>query len=98
VLERAVGIYERDGGILWKHFDTVSGKNETRRARELLMFFVATIGNYDYAINYIFKQDGSLEVDLALTGIMLAKGVKEKRADESEAMMAGGSGHLVAEN
>lgn len=97
-LERAVAIYERDGGIAWKHFDTVSGKNETRRARELVIFFVATIGNYDYAVNYVFKQDGSLEVDLALTGIMLAKGVKEKRADENPAMMRGTTGHLVAEN
>lgn len=97
-LERAVAIYERDGGILWKHFDTVSGKNETRRARELVMFFVATIGNYDYAVNYIFKQDGSLEVDLALTGIMLAKGVTQKRADGDHAMMSDTAEHLVAEN
>ncbi|HEY6186058.1 MAG TPA: primary-amine oxidase [Pyrinomonadaceae bacterium] len=98
ILERAVAIYERDGGISWKHFDTVSGKNETRRARELVMFFVATIGNYDYAVNYIFKQDGSLEVDLALTGIMLAKGVREKRADEDGTMQSPTAGHLVAEN
>jgi primary-amine oxidase len=102
-LERAIGIYERDGGILWKHYDSVSGTNETRRGRELVMFFVATIGNYDYAVNYIFKQDGSLEVDLALTGIMLAKGVKEKRADENHTKNHSGmntenSGHLVAEN
>lgn len=97
-LERAVGVYERDGGILWKHFDTVSGKNETRRARELVVFFVATIGNYDYAVNYVFRQDGSLEVDLALTGIMLAKGVKEKRADENHHTAAGATGHLVAEH
>ena len=97
-LERAVAIFERDGGILWKHFDTVSGKNETRRARELVMFFVATIGNYDYAVNYIFKQDGSLEIDLALTGIMLAKGVKEKRADEKHSMLSETTGHFVAEN
>ncbi|MDQ3179391.1 MAG: primary-amine oxidase [Acidobacteriota bacterium] len=98
VLEKAVGIYERDGGILWKHFDSVSAKNETRRARELVIFFVATIGNYDYAVNYVFKQDGSLEVDLALSGIMLAKGVKEKRADENHSMMNDWNGHLVAEN
>ena len=96
-LERAVGIYERDGGILWKHFDSYSGQNDTRRARQLVMFFVATIGNYDYAVNYIFHQDGALEIDLALTGIMLPKGVKEKRADE-HSMMAEQSGHLVAEN
>ncbi|HEX8738467.1 MAG TPA: primary-amine oxidase [Pyrinomonadaceae bacterium] len=99
VLPKAVAIYERDGGILWKHYDSVSGKNETRRSRELVIFFVATIGNYDYAVNYVFKQDGSLEVDLALTGIMLAKGVREKRADENHEMMSDGtSGHLVAEN
>jgi primary-amine oxidase len=97
-LKKAVGIYERDGGILWKHFESSSEKNETRRARELVIFFVATIGNYDYAINYIFKQDGSLEVDLALTGIMLAKGVKEKRADENHSPASETSGHLVAEN
>lgn len=97
-LERAVGIYERDGGILWKHFDSVTGKNETRRARELVIFFVATIGNYDYAVNYVFKQDGTLEVDLALTGIMLAKGVKEKRAGEVHSIGAETTGHLVSEN
>jgi primary-amine oxidase len=97
-LERAVGIYERDGGISWKHFDSYTGKNETRRARELIMFFVATIGNYDYAVNYIFRQDGSFEVDLALTGIMLAKGVKEKRADENHPTNGETYGHLVSEN
>lgn len=101
VLERrgVLAIYERDGGILWKHYDFTTEKNETRRARELVLSAVATIGNYDYAINYIFKQDGSMEVDLALTGIMLAKGVKEKRADETHSMMKmEASGHLVAEN
>lgn len=96
-LERAVGIYERDGGILWKHFDSYTLQNETRRARELVLFFVATIGNYDYAVNYIFKQDGTIEVDLALSGIMLPKGVKEKRADEDHSMMDV-PGHLVSPN
>ncbi|MES2766861.1 MAG: primary-amine oxidase [Bacteroidota bacterium] len=95
VLKNAVAIYERDGGILWKHFDSYTGKNETRRARELVMFFVATIGNYDYGVNYIFKQDGSMEIDLALTGIMLPKGVKEKTATNHSTPM---SGHLVDEN
>ncbi|WP_229722942.1 primary-amine oxidase [Xylophilus rhododendri] len=97
VVERRgiVAIYERDAGILWKHYDGVGQKNETRRARELVLSSVATIGNYDYAINYIFKQDGSMEVDLALTGLMLAKGVKEQKADGHH---DSGSGHLVAQN
>lgn len=90
-LKQAVGIYERDGGMLWKHFESYSGTNESRRARELVVFFIATIGNYDYAVNWIFHQDGVLEVDAALTGIMLPKGVDAKTAGP-------GVGHLVAPN
>ena len=63
VLPRAVGIYERDGGMLWKHYEVYSKTNESRRARQLVIFFIATIGNYDYAINWIFHQDGVLELD-----------------------------------
>lgn len=96
--EGVVGIYERDGGVLWKHFDTFALKNETRRARELVMMFVATIGNYDYVISYVFRQDGALEVDLALTGVMLARGVRQKRAGEDHALMSDTTGHLVTEN
>jgi primary-amine oxidase len=92
VLKHAVGIYERDGGMLWKHYESYSKTNESRRARELVVFFIATIGNYDYAINWIFHQDGVLEVDAALTGIMLPKGVQE-----ASGVPAGG-GHLVTPN
>src|SRR5918993_3143910 len=92
VLPRAVGIYERDGGMLWKHYESYSRTNESRRARQLVIFFIATIGNYDYAINWIFHQDGVLEMDGALSGIMLPKGVKETKAAHLP------SGHLVAAN
>ena len=95
-LPRAVGIYERDGGVLWKHYDMYSRRNESRRARQLVIFFIATIGNYDYGINWIFHQDGALEVDAALTGIMLPKGVKETSAQGHNRAFR--SGHLVAAN
>ncbi|HEU4594494.1 MAG TPA: primary-amine oxidase [Pyrinomonadaceae bacterium] len=93
-LKRAVGIYERDGGMLWKHYESYSEKNESRRARQLVIFFIATIGNYDYAVNWVFHQDGTLEADAALSGIMLPKGVRELRADEHGSHQP--SGHLVA--
>src|SRR5262249_18296437 len=72
---RAVALYERDGGILWKHYDLGTGHNETRRARELVLSWIATVGNYDYGFNWIFHQDGTLEMDIILTGIMQTKGV-----------------------
>jgi primary-amine oxidase len=75
VVERAVAVYERDGGILWKHYDLDTGHNESRRARELVLSWVATVGNYDYGFNWIFHQDGTLEMDVVLTGIMQTKGV-----------------------
>jgi primary-amine oxidase len=93
---RAVGIYERDAGLLWKHYDMYSKRNESRRARQLVVFFITTIGNYDYGVNWIFHQDGTLEVDAALTGIMLPRGVKETTAQGHE--QAFPSGHLVAAN
>src|SRR6185436_5830241 len=92
VLKNAVGVYERDGGLLWKHYESYSKTNESRRARDLVVFFIATIGNYDYAVNWIFHQDGTLEVDGALTGIMLPKGVSVAKSGGH------GEGHLVAPN
>ncbi len=94
VLPQAVGIYERDGGLLWKHYESYSETNESRRARQLVIFFIATIGNYDYAVNWIFHQDGTLEADAALSGIMLPKGVPQTKANDHSAGI--NSGHLVA--
>jgi primary-amine oxidase len=96
VLPRAVAIYERDGGLLWKHYDVYSEQNQSRRARQLVVSFIATIGNYDYALNYVFHQDGVFEVDAALTGIMLPKGVKETKVEGHNGHYP--SGHLVAPN
>lgn len=95
-LPRAVGIYERDGGILWKHYDTYSFTNESRRARELVLITVAAIGNYDYSIAWIFHQDGTLEVDAGLTGIMLPKGVADRMSHDHST--TGSHGHLVSPN
>jgi primary-amine oxidase len=77
VVPRAVAIYERDGGLLWKHFEYYSNnRTDGRRARELVVFSMVTVGNYDYGFNWIFRQDGTMELQAVLTGIMLTKGVK----------------------
>jgi methylglyoxal synthase len=36
VPENALTLYERDGGLLWKHFDYETGKSDARRAREFV--------------------------------------------------------------
>jgi primary-amine oxidase len=68
-LPRAVALYERDGGYVWKH------ETEARRARDLVLSFVSTVGNYDYGFEWIFHQDGAIDVRVLLTGVMAAKAI-----------------------
>ena len=64
--DRAVSLFERDGGILWRHW------NEARRARELVLSSYFAVDNYDYALSWIFHQDGTIEVEVLLSGIINA--------------------------
>jgi primary-amine oxidase len=83
-LPHVVALYERDGGIAWKHGE------ETRRARELVLTYVSTVGNYDYAFSWVFHQDGTLEMKAGLTGVMSVKGV------DPGGMQHDQHGHMVA--
>ena len=76
-MEDVIALYERDGGILWRHYDFNNESHEGRRSRELVMTTVAAIGNYDYAISWIFHEDGTLEEQTDLTGIMLTKATQD---------------------
>jgi primary-amine oxidase len=68
-LDRAVAIYEEYGGTLWRH-GTVS-----RRATNLAIKYYTTIENYDYGFTWRFKQDGTIDIDIELTGIVEIQGV-----------------------
>jgi primary-amine oxidase len=92
-IPRAIAIYERDGGMLWSHNDYEH--IEARRARELVVSYVATAGNYDYGLNWIFHQDGCLEAEVVLTGIMSAKGVADESVRENGHQQSR-YGHLVS--
>jgi primary-amine oxidase len=70
----AIALYERDGGVLWKHFEYYNKKTDSRRARELVL-----VDRYGRQLRLwlqlIFRQDGSPRAAGRATGIMLAKGV-----------------------
>jgi primary-amine oxidase len=80
-LPRSIALYERDGGLLWTHFDVKTGRVATRRARQLVMSYIVTIGNYDYGIEWTFHQDGALDVSAVLSGILLVKGVAAQQCE-----------------
>jgi primary-amine oxidase len=77
VVPRALGLYERDGGMLWTRSDPHSDRRDTRRARELVVTWNTVVGNYVYAFDWVFKLDGSVEVVTTLHGTTLNRGTSE---------------------
>jgi primary-amine oxidase len=69
-LPNAICMHEEDYGILWKHTNFRTGHVEVRRSRRLVVSFIATVGIYEYGFFWYFYQDGSLQVEIKLTGIM----------------------------
>ena len=68
-IENAVCLHEEDNGILWKHTDWRTEEVEVRRSRRLVVSFIATVGNYEYGFYWNFYQDGTLELEVKMTGV-----------------------------
>jgi primary-amine oxidase len=69
-LANAICLHEEDAGILWKHLDWRTGDTEVRRSRRLVVSFIATVGNYEYGFYWYFYQDGTIQLEVKLTGII----------------------------
>jgi primary-amine oxidase len=63
-------VHEEDYGILWKHYDMQGDSTEVRRSRRLVVSSIATVGNYEYGFYWYFYLDGSMQLEVKLTGIM----------------------------
>jgi primary-amine oxidase len=69
-IPNAICLHEEDAGIAWKHTDLRTGEAEVRRMRRLVIQFTCTVGNYDYALAWQLYQDGTIEYEAKLTGII----------------------------
>ena len=88
----AICMHEEDYGILWKHVDMVSGRSEVRRSRRLVVSSIATVGNYEYGFYWYFYLDGSLQLEVKLTGIMSTMAVADGDAGDHAADDRSGPG------
>lgn len=71
VIKNVICIHEEDAGLLWKHTDfRVGGRSHAVRARRLVVQMICTLANYEYIFNYMFYQDGNVELEIRLTGIV----------------------------
>jgi primary-amine oxidase len=69
-IRNAICMHEEDYGILWKHVDMLGRTTEVRRQRRLVVSSIATVGNYEYGFYWYFYLDGSMQLEVKLTGVM----------------------------
>src|SRR6266699_6140488 len=69
-MPNTICMHEEDFGLLWKHIDWRTNKTEVRRSRRLVISFIATVGNYEYVLYWYLYQDGTIQYEVKLTGII----------------------------
>jgi len=73
VLTNAICMHEEDYGLLWKHLEyneDGSTRAEVRRSRRLVLSSISTVGNYEYGFYWYLYQDGTIQFEIKLTGII----------------------------
>ena len=69
-LPNAICLHEEDHGIAWKHTDFRTGYVEVRRMRRMVVSSIVTVGNYEYAYYWYLYQDGTIEYEVKLSGVI----------------------------
>ncbi|HBB84332.1 MAG TPA: tyramine oxidase [Sulfitobacter sp.] len=101
----AVCIFERNiGDPAWRHFEVFAqGPDqytpaEGRPETELVVRTASEVGNYDYLIDYRFKQNGQMEIKIGATGLDGVKGADATSMDDPSAARETEYGTLIAPN
>lgn len=98
----AICVFERAiGDPAWRHFEIFEqGRTmvpaEGRPASELVVRSASEVGNYDYLIDYVFHQDGSIRVAVGATGLDAVKGVASQSMKDATASADTKQGTLIA--
>jgi primary-amine oxidase len=69
-IKNAICVHEEDAGILFKHTDFRDDSVIVTRARKLIISHIFTAANYEYCVYWIFHQDGTVQLEIKLTGIL----------------------------
>jgi len=89
-IENAICLHEEDFGVMWKHTDLRSGRGTVRRSRRLVISQFMTLANYDYGFYWYLYQDGSIQCEVKLTGIMSMGAYQEGEKPRHGAKIAPG--------
>jgi primary-amine oxidase len=87
-IKNAVCMHEEDYGILWKHTDRRLNTPEVRRSRRLVVSSIATVENYEYGFFWYLYQDGNIQFEIKLTGVLSLGAVQPGEKSKYGAMIA----------
>ncbi len=93
VLTNAICMHEEDYGLLWKHLEyNIDGSTraEVRRSRRLVISSISTVGNYEYGFYWYLYQDGTLQFEVKLTGIIAPAAIAPGEQPVSGTLVAPG--------
>ena len=82
VLEDRIYLYERNAGTAMYYQQ--GQRTISVQSTELVVGFLASLDNYTYAFNWVFRQDGSINFEVTLGGQILTKLVRSKACGTCE--------------
>jgi len=98
-LTNILAVFEQNTGMSsWRHYELANGVYEGRPDVELVVRMISAIGNYDYQLDWVFRLDGSIRVDVTATGIDAVKAVAARHMDDPTAAADTAYGTLLDPN
>jgi primary-amine oxidase len=104
-IPNAVCVFERPSGEpAWRHYEIFAQTEkqavpaEGRPRTDLVVRSASEVGNYDYLVDYVLSQNGSIQIELIATGLDAVKGVATKHLKDPSAARDTQYGSLIAPN
>ena len=93
LMKNAICMHEEDDGMGWKHLEyneDGSIRVEQRRSRRLVISSISTVGNYEYGFYWYLYQDGTIQYEVKLTGIIAPAAIPPGQQPVSGTLVAPG--------
>ena len=82
-MPNSICLHEQDAGLGAKHTNIRTGRSDVTRLRELVLQLIITVGNYEYAIYWIFDTAGIIHWEVRATGIMSVTPISSAAAEDA---------------
>jgi primary-amine oxidase len=98
-LKSRLCLFERNTAApLWRHAEFANRTYRGQRGVELVLRTIASLGNYDYIVDWVFDTAGIIRIDVGATGSDAVKGVAAQTMADPSAARDTQYGTLVAPN